>query len=226
MAEVKVTLNGKQVTGREGQTILELAQENGIDIPTLCYIKGLAPTGACRVCVVEVENSRALVASCHTPIAPNMVIQTHSPKVMETRKVIIELLLASHCGSCYMCEKANVCELRQMAADHDVGLSRFHAKKRFSQIEDVSPYIQRDMTKCILCRRCVRACREIAKKNVFDIAYRGFDSKVVVDCDKAINKEVCKDCGICLQYCPTGALSAPRKLTDKKTKGKPLVIKG
>ncbi|MBI4282946.1 MAG: (2Fe-2S)-binding protein [Chloroflexi bacterium] len=223
MAEITVTLNGNQATGREGMTILDLARENGIDIPTLCYIPELPPTGACRVCVVEVANSRTLVASCHTPIAPGMVIQTHSPKVLETRKVIVELLLASHCGFCFLCERANLCEMRRVAADLGVGLSRFQARKRYYPIEDISPYIVRDLSKCILCRRCVRACSEIAKQNVFAMAYRGFDSKVVVDTDQPLNKEVCRDCGICIPLCPTGALTKPRKLGEKK-EGKPLVI--
>ena len=225
MAEIPLTLNGSPVSGREGMTILELAQENGIDIPTLCYIPGLSPTGACRVCVVEVASSRTLVASCHTPIAQGMVIQTHSPKVIETRRVIVELLLASHCGFCFLCEKANLCELRRVAADLDVGLSRFQARIRYYPLEDISPYIVRDLSKCILCRRCIRACTEIAKQNVFAMAYRGFDSKVVVDADQPLNKEVCRDCGICLPVCPTGALSKPKKVGEEK-KGKPLVITG
>ncbi len=225
MAEITLTLNGSQVSAREGMTILELAQENGIVIPTLCYIAELAPTGACRLCVVEVVGSRTLVASCHTPITQGMVINTHSPKVLETRHVILELLLANHCGSCFLCEKANVCELRRVTADLEVGLPRFQVKKRYYPIEDISPYIKRDMSKCILCRRCVMACNEIAKKNVFGIAYRGFNSKIVVDFDQPIDKEVCRDCGICIPFCPTGALSKPVKVTEEKTV-KPLVIKG
>ncbi|MBI4187824.1 MAG: (2Fe-2S)-binding protein [Chloroflexi bacterium] len=225
MENITLTINGSSVSGREGMSILEVAKENGIDIPTLCYIAELSPTGACRICVVEVEGSRALVAACHTPIAKGMVIQTHSPKVLETRKVIVELLLASHCGFCMICEKANICDLRKIAADLEVGLPRFETEKRFYQIEDVSPYVQRDMSKCVLCWKCIRACREIAKKNVYATAYRGFDDKVVVDCDQPLNKEVCRDCGICINYCPTGALTRPKKLGEAK-KGKPLVISG
>ncbi len=113
MAEVTVTIDGVQIGGDDGMTILEFAKENGIDIPTLCYRLELPLIGACRICVVEVEGSKTLVGSCHTPIAQGMVIYTHYPKVIETRKVIVELLLASHCCSCFMCEKANVCELRK-----------------------------------------------------------------------------------------------------------------
>jgi NADH dehydrogenase/NADH:ubiquinone oxidoreductase subunit G len=225
MAEVKVTLNGAVVSGREGMTILELAREKGIDIPTLCYVDGLTPTGACRLCLVEVEGSRTLVGSCHTPITPGMVIHTHSPKVLQTRKIIVELLLASHCGSCFLCDKANVCELRKIAADLEIGVPRFQSGKRYYPVEDISPYLQRDLSKCILCRRCVRACKEIAKQNIFGVAYRGFDSKIVVDCDQPVDKEVCRDCDICVSACPTGALSKPRRLGREK-KGVPLVIKG
>jgi len=222
---VTVTINGNQITGREGMTILELAQANGIDIPTLCYSPDLQPIGACRLCVVEVEGSRTLVGSCHTPVTPGMVIQTHSPKVLESRRVILELLMASHCGSCIVCDKANQCNLREIAADLEVGLPRFQLKKRYYPIEDISPYVQRDLTKCVLCWRCVRACKEIARHDVFATGYRGFRSKIVVDCDEPLNKEVCKDCGICISYCPTGALTRPRKLGEVK-EGKSLAITG
>ena len=223
MDKLLVTLNGAQVSGRPGQTILELAQANGVDIPTLCHHADLSILGACRVCVVEVEGSRTLVGACHTPISNGMVIHTHSPKVLESRKIIVELLLASHCGSCFMCDKANICELRLIATELEVGLPRFQVKKRYYPREDISPYIVRDLTKCILCRRCVRACIEVAKHNVFAIAYRGFDSKVVVDLDQPIDKEVCRDCGVCISFCPTGALSQPRE-TKAAKKGKPLVV--
>ena len=223
MSNTTVTINGLRVSGREGMTILELAQENNIDIPTLCYSPELPPIGACRLCVVEVEGSRTLVASCHTPIVQDMVIYTHSPKVLEARKAIVELLLASHPDSCLVCDKANVCELRKIAAELEVGLPRFRSRKRYYPIEDISPYIVRDLSKCILCRRCLRACSEIAKQDVFSIAYRGFDSKVVVGLDEPLNKDVCRDCDICIRFCPTGALSKPTRVEKK---GEPLIITG
>jgi NADH dehydrogenase/NADH:ubiquinone oxidoreductase subunit G len=225
MSDIPVTINGKQVMGHPEMTILDLAKANGIDIPTLCYIKELTPTGACRICVVEVEGSRTLVASCHTPIAKGMVIQTHSPKVQETRRVIIELLMANHCGSCFLCDRANICELKQIAADLDVGMTRFNAPRKFYQVEDISPYIERDLSKCIVCRRCVRSCTEIAKKDILSVGYRAADSKIVYDSDKPLNSEACKDCGICITHCPTGALRTKRIFGAEKT-GKPLIIKG
>jgi len=225
MDELTITIDDCQVSGRDRMTILEVASENDIDIPTLCYHQDLTPLGACRLCVVEVEGTRTLVASCHTPITPGMVIHTHSPKVIETRKAIVELLLASHPDSCLVCDKANVCELRKIAADLEIGLPRFRLRKHYYPIEDVSPYIVRDLSKCILCRRCVRGCHEIAKQNVFSIAYRGFDSKVVVELDAPLDTDVCRDCDVCTSLCPTGALSKVSERREEKT-GKPLIIKG
>jgi NADH dehydrogenase/NADH:ubiquinone oxidoreductase subunit G len=220
---LKVTINDSEVSTREGTTILEAARENGIDIPTLCYHERLTPVGVCRVCVVEVEGSRTLVGSCHTPVTEGMIIHTHSPNVIAARKVIVELLLASHPDSCLVCDKANVCELRKLAAELDIGLPRFRLRKHFYPIEDVSPYVVRDLSKCILCRRCVRACREIAGQNVFGIAYRGFDCKVVVGTDQPLDKDVCQDCDVCVSLCPTGALSKPSKVSEPK-QGEPLTI--
>ena len=223
MAEVTVTINGKKVSGSEGISIFDLAKENGIEIPTLCYLSELPAFGACRICVVEVEGSRTLVGSCHTPAAEGMVIHTHSPKVLQTRKIIVELLLSSHCGTCYMCEQANACEFRLVVADLEVGLPRFQTKTRFYPLEDSSTDIQRDLNKCILCLRCLRACRDIAGKSVFAKAYRGFNSKIVVDMDQPLDKEVCKDCDVCVSICPTGALTKPRKLGEEK-KGSVLFV--
>jgi len=212
MAEVTVTIDGKQVSGPEGMTILAAAETLGIIIPTLCHRPEITPTGACRVCVVEVEGSRTLVGSCHTPISEGMVIHTHSAKVIAARKATVELLLAAHTGPCVTDEDAEQCELHKIASELEVGPPRFQVReRRFYPIEELSPYVQRDMSRCILCRRCIRACSEVAKKDVFAVAYRGFHSKVIVDFDEALNKEVCKDCGICIDYCPTSALSKPKK---------------
>ena len=212
MPDIKVIIDGMEVSGHEGMTILEAAERAGIVIPTLCHRPEISPTGACRICVVEVEGSRALVGACHTPISEGTVIHTRSPKVLATRKVIVELLMAAHTGACVIDEDAEQCELHKIASELEVGPSRFQVRQpRFYPVEDVSPYVQRDMSKCILCRRCIRACNEVAKKDVFSMAYRGFQSKVIVDFDEPLNKEVCRDCGICIDYCPTSALSKPKK---------------
>ena len=225
MAKIDVILNGTPVSGSAGMTILELAEENDIDIPTLCYISELTPTGSCRMCVVEVAKARTLVAACHTPIQAGMEIQTHSPKVIKARRMILELLFANHCGECWMCDKANYCELRSIASELDVGLTRIKGEKRFYPIEDINPYITRDLTKCILCRKCVRACREIKKEGILGIGHRGFDSKVVAGCDKALDASVCESCDICVEACPVGAMTKKDERFAKK-KGTPLVITG
>jgi len=212
MADVNLVIDGKEVSGPSGTTILEAASEAGINIPTLCHRPDLTPEGNCRICVVEVEGSLRLVASCHTPIREGMVVHTHSPKVLSARRAVVELLLTGHTGPCVTDECARECELHYLAAELEVGPPRFQVKtRRAYPVEDVSPYVRRDMGRCILCRRCIRACAEIAKKNVFSMAYRGFRSKVVVDCDGVLDKEVCRDCGICVEYCPTSALTKVNK---------------
>ena len=224
--EIELTINGKRVRAREGMTILDAATENGIDIPTLCHTSVLShPIGACRICVVEVEGSRTLPASCHTPVRPGMVIHTHSPKVLKSRRMIVELLLANHTAECHMCDKANACELRQIAADLGVAISRFDGQRRFYQIEDVSPWIVRDLTKCILCRRCVYVCNEVRQGKVFSVAYRGFETKIVSDLDEPLTKEICEDCDACIQVCPVGALER-REDRFKKKESTPLLIIG
>ena len=226
MPDIELTINGTKVTGQESATILETARANGIEIPTLCYHEKLAPIGECRLCVVEVEGSRTLVASCYTPISPGMVIQTHSPKVIEARRVVVELMLASHPESCLVCDKANICELRQLAADLDVGLPRFRLRKHYYPIEDISPYVIRDMSKCILCRRCIVACRNQKGEILFSTAYRGFESKVIYGLDQAVSdQETCQDCDDCISLCPTGALIKPIKVGETK-KGPVLYLKG
>ena len=222
---VSLTINGSQVSGRAGMTILEAAKENGIEIPTLCHIPELPPIGACRLCVVEVEGSRTLVGSCHTPITEGMVVYTHSPKVIETRKILVELMLASHPDSCLVCDKANICELRKIAADLEIGLPRFRVRKHYYPVEDENPYIIRDMSKCVLCRRCVVACKNLTGKEMFSIGYRGFDSKIIFGCDQPVDKEACKDCDECIALCPSGALSKPRKAGEERAQ-RAVFIKG
>lgn len=210
MRDVKIVLNGEEVSARHGLTILRVAEQEGVEIPTLCHSPELTPAGVCRVCVVEVEGSKALVGSCHTPIAEGMVIHTHSGKVLAARRAILELLLASHTGSCVSDANARNCRLHRLASDLEVGPPRFEMRKpRYYPAENSNPYVCRDLSKCILCYKCTRACDEIAGKNVLGIAYRGFRSKISVGFDEPLVDEVCSDCGTCIDYCPTGALSRP-----------------
>jgi len=223
--KINLTINGKEVTGRPGMTILEVARDNGIDIPTLCYIQDLPPIGACRLCVVEVEGSRTLVGSCHTPVAEGMAIQTHSPKVIATRKVLVELMLASHPDACLICDKANICELRRIAADLEIGLPRFRTRKHYFPVEDENTDMVRDMSKCVQCRRCVIACKSKGDEPLFGMAYRGFDSKVIHGYDQPLGSEACEDCDACIDICPSGALRKPRRAGEERA-AKALIIKG
>ncbi len=224
--QIPVTIDGQQLNVDEGLTILEAARSKGINIPTLCYHQNLTPIGVCRLCVVEVANSRTLVASCHTPIGKGMVISTASPKVIEARKAIVELMLSSHPDACLICDKANACELRRIAADLGIGLPRFRTPHHYYPIEDVGPYLVRDMSKCVLCRRCVVGCKEMAKKNVLGIGYRGFESKIVFDTDQAIDTEACKGCDVCVELCPTGSLAKKVQLGENVKRKKVAIAQG
>ena len=187
-------------------TVLELAQESGVDIPTLCHDPYLTPVGACRICLVEDERSGALLASCVTPIAPGMVINTASPRVLEHRKVIVKLMLASHPDSCLVCDKGNRCELRQIASDMGIGLVEFQKIPQPVTIEEVNPFIERDLSKCILCAKCIRACQERVVEGAIDYIHRGFTSKPATLNDMPLEKSECTFCGTCVALCPTGAL--------------------
>jgi NADH dehydrogenase/NADH:ubiquinone oxidoreductase subunit G len=223
--KINLTINDKEMSGRPGMTILEVARENGIDIPTLCHVPDLLPIGACRLCVVEVEGSRTLVGSCHTPVAEGMAIQTHSPKVIATRKVLVELMLASHPDACVICDKANICELRRIAADLEIGLPRFRTRKHYYPVEDENSGMLRDMSKCVQCRRCVVACKTPGGEPLFGMAYRGFNNKVVHGYDQPLGSESCENCDACIEICPSGALQKARKRGEERA-DRALIIKG
>ncbi len=203
---IEVVLNGKTVRGRPGMTILELAREMGVDIPTLCHHPDLTPAGVCRLCVVEVEGWRTLVPSCHTAITPGMVIQTHSAKVLATRRTLLELVLASHPDVCLVCDKGNGCELRRLAGSMGITMPRFRMRRHYFPSEGGTGRVVRDASKCILCRRCIRACREIKKADILALGYQGFDCKVIAGWDQPLEAEVCQSCDVCVLVCPVGAL--------------------
>ncbi|MEW5947477.1 MAG: formate dehydrogenase subunit alpha [bacterium] len=211
METVTITLNGREISGRPGMTILELAREAGEHIPTLCYSPHLASVGACRVCIVEDEKRRALVASCVMPIAPGMVINTRSPLVIETRRAVVELLLSTHPESCMVCDKGNRCELRKVAADLGIGDVAFDRIRRFHRKEEANPFVERDLTKCIMCGKCVRACQEIQVVGAIDYAGRGFESFPSPPLGAPLDKSSCEFCGTCVTLCPVGALAERHK---------------
>lgn len=225
--ELRLVINEREVKAKEGMTILEAAREiMGIEIPTLCYDQQVPPIGSCRVCVVEVEGEKTLPAACHTPVRPRMVVWTHSPKVLKARRVIVELLLSNHPDNCMVCDRANLCNLRKLAADLGVGAPRFRGEKKFYPLDDLGPYVVRDLTKCILCRKCVEICGRVVGERVFAIGYKGFDTRVVVDLDEPLRKEVCKSCDACIKACPTGALERVEERFKSKRGKTPLIITG
>ncbi|MBA7601464.1 putative formate dehydrogenase [subsurface metagenome] len=207
MEEITLSLNGLQLTGKPGTTILELAQQNDISIPTLCYDPHLKPAGACRVCLVENEATGVLLASCVTPIAAGMVINTESPKVIEARRTVVELLLASHPDACIICDEGSNCELGKIAADLEISEVRYTPMRHYYPIEDTNPFIERDLTKCILCGKCIRGCQELQEVGAIDYAYRGFDSMPATSLEVPLEQSPCIFCGLCVTLCPTGALS-------------------
>jgi NADH dehydrogenase/NADH:ubiquinone oxidoreductase subunit G len=217
MESLKIRIDHKEIEAVEGMTILQAAERAGINIPTLCHHRDFIPSGSCRICVVELEGSNRLVGSCHTPVAKGMVLHTRTPKVLSARKATVELLLAGHTGPCVMDFRANQCELHKIASDLEVPPPRFSiTRPRFYPIENVSPYVHRDLSKCILCSRCINACNDIAGQYLFNTGYRSFHSKVVVDNDIPLDSDACKDCYVCVEYCPTTALSKAKHPEDKK----------
>jgi NADH:ubiquinone oxidoreductase subunit E/NAD-dependent dihydropyrimidine dehydrogenase PreA subunit len=206
----QAVIDGKRVKIRRGATILEAARRVGIEIPTLCHIQGHPPPGVCRVCVVEIEGARTLAGSCHTPVSKGMVVHTRSPKVLAARRAVVELMLAAHTGDCVNDPNADHCGLHNLASDQEVGAPRFKAPApRFYPFEDDNPHVRRELSKCILCRKCITVCTQMAGKNVLAIGYRGFKSKIVTGYDESLAADECLGCGLCIEHCPTGALSWP-----------------
>jgi NADH-quinone oxidoreductase subunit G/formate dehydrogenase alpha subunit len=206
LAEVTLTIDGRQVTVPAGTTVLDAARQAGIFIPTLCHDPDLTPWGGCRLCVVEIEGMRNLPASCVTTATSGMVVHTASPAVVEARKTIIELLLANHPQDCLTCGRNGDCRLQDYAYMYGVRQAGFAGERHSYPIEDDNPFIVRDLNKCILCGKCVRACAEIQGKNVVDFAYRGFNTRVTPAMDSTLAGSSCVFCGNCVAVCPVGAL--------------------
>jgi NADH-quinone oxidoreductase subunit G/NADP-reducing hydrogenase subunit HndD len=204
---VKMTIDGQDVTAPKSYTILQAARLIGLDIPHLCYHPELAREGNCRVCLVEVEGARSLVASCVYPVSEGMKVRTNSPSVRETRKTVVELMLANHPQDCLFCVKNQHCELQQIAADLGIRKVRFHGEKREAQKDESNPSVVRDPEKCILCTRCVRACSERQGLDIFSSVNRGFKSIVEPAFGLGLDQVACSYCGQCTTVCPTAALT-------------------
>ena len=233
-SENAIIINGEEFSFTSGETILEVAQRNGVDIPTLCHLKGASPTGACRICLVEVERARTLVAACAAPAAPQMVVKTSSPRIIKARRMSIELLMTSGLHDCLveepkadsadsqlrviegegqktLCPVDGDCTLQDLAREYRVETNRFEPTKCPYPVEDVNPFIVRDFSRCILCGRCVQACNEVQVNDAINFGYRGSAAKIVTRGDRALKDSDCVFCGECVQACPVGALYAKRR---------------
>ncbi len=225
-----IRINGNPLTFEIGETILDVAQRNFIDIPTLCHLKGVTPTGACRICVVEVERARTLQPACVTPVVNNMVVQTETPKVIEARRMMLQLMLSSGNHNCAvrgsdagdwtqfqlnvhkddnsseLCPVWGDCRLQDLAYRYQVSGEGFDSTHTRYPMETVNPFIVRDFSRCIQCGRCVQACNDVQVNNAINFGYRGAAAKIVAAGDRPLKDSDCVFCGECVQACPVGAL--------------------
>ena len=207
MENVNIKINGIAVSAPKGSTILEAARLAHIEIPTLCFLKDINEIGACRVCVVEVKGARSLVASCVYPINEGMEVWTNTPKVMESRKKTVQLLLSNHNRSCLSCVRSGHCELQELA--HDLGVEDegyYDGAKTPSCIDDSAVHMIRDNSKCVLCRRCSAVCEQVQGIGVIGPNMRGFSTHIGSAFEMGLGETSCVSCGQCIAVCPTGAL--------------------
>jgi predicted molibdopterin-dependent oxidoreductase YjgC len=204
---IKLTINAQEISAEEGQTVLEVARQNGITIPTLCYHQDLSPVGSCRLCLVEVEKIRGLTAACTLAAAPGMVVRTETPQVIQARKTVLELLLLNYVDAGYGEKDQHPNEFMHWVKTYAVSLpAGYKPHPKYAVDSDPNPFVWVDLNKCILCTRCVRACTEIQGRFVWGVGYRGHDAKIIAGEDTSMLEARCESCGACAAYCPTGAL--------------------
>ncbi|MFP4017722.1 MAG: [FeFe] hydrogenase, group A [Bacteroidales bacterium] len=203
---IDIEVNNKTIHAKKGDTILEALRENGIYVPTLCNLSNFSPTGACRLCVVEVKGKEQLVTACSYPVDEWMKIKTHSPRVIEARRMIVELLLSNHPEDCLYCERNNKCELQKLAQELNLRERRITGKKNKGKLDLSSPGLVYDPAKCVLCGRCVRVCEEKERVSTLEFIGKGNFTSVSTTMKKDINFSNCIHCGQCILDCPTGAL--------------------
>lgn len=202
----KITINQKIFDVSPGTMILEAARQVGIDIPTLCFLEGKPPLGACRVCLVEVEGGRNLTASCSTPAEEGMIIYTNSKRVRDARKMVVEMLLSEHEGDCQYCDRSDDCELKKLANDLGIREPRYQGEKPRRVVDDSSAALVRDSGKCIKCRRCVTVCNEVQRVGVLFPQNRGYDTLIGPAFALGLDEVPCVQCGQCAAVCPVGAI--------------------
>ncbi|MDO8785775.1 MAG: 2Fe-2S iron-sulfur cluster-binding protein [Syntrophales bacterium] len=199
---VKVTIDGREITVEEGATILDAAGPAGIKIPTLCYHKRLNPIGSCRMCVVEIEGLPHPMTACTTPVAEGIKVVTNSERLQAMRRETLKLMLVNHPLDCPVCDKGGECSLQDMVYEFEIETADYRAEKKAREAIYATPLIRYWPDRCIMCLRCVAACRDIKALGAIDIAGSGFGSSI-----SPINKDKCESCGECIKVCPTGALT-------------------
>lgn len=206
MTTVTITIDGREVKAQSGQTVIEAAKAVGIDIPVLCHHPAVAPIGACRMCLVEIERQRALQPACTFPVSDGLVIHTESPKVVEARKFVLNLLFSERNHFCMFCQMSGNCELQDLAYRYHMDHWLYPRAYPHLEVDSTRKYFVMDHNRCILCRRCIRACGDLVGNHTLGLQHRGVHTMLVADMDVPFGESSCVSCGTCLQVCPTGAL--------------------
>jgi iron-only hydrogenase group A len=211
---MEIIVNNRKIEAEQGETVLSALNRAGISVPTLCYLKDLAPSGACRMCVVEIEGMPNLVPSCSFPVSEGMKIHTHSAKANLARKTIVELLLSSHPNDCLYCSRSSNCDLSDLAREYGITDRLYPGEPKGNHVDHSSLSLERDPDKCILCGKCVRVCEEVQGVSALDFINRGSDSIVGCAFNEGLNVSSCINCGQCVMVCPTGALTERKYIKE------------